>query len=390
MIAKIILILIIIFSLISCKSDETSLRTLRFAHFWTEPHQQRIIDSLIDVFEQKNPTIQIEQIPLQWKEGRTKLLLAHSSTEVPDITHIGIEWAQEFIEAQIFSPISSNPYIPEQFLSAIKGKDGNVYCLPWTMNTRALVITHSLSQIGDSLSWEQILNHEPNNPIFGINATEKHNVTKRILPILWSNGSKLFQSLPFSNTCDQELIEGLGLLRKVMSRGIIEQSRLLDQYVIQGKIQATLTGQWILPDLQNIPHTVLNSIPGKSGRSILSGDCLGIAQNSKFQKEALLFIQFITKYERTKDLCMNIPDAGLPAHKHSFIDDDFLRNTDRLGFLRQCKHSVILPTPSYYLDAEEILEDHIMQFIYGKIDERLFLASLKMSFEQLETKKKGS
>lgn len=379
-----IVVLLTIFLLASCSSDEHK-KVLRFAHFWTEPNQHAILDSLIQRFESDNPTIEIQQIPMQWSEGRTKLLLAFSSSEKPDITHIGLEWAQEFISSQVFLPLSlSDSTIPSQLYSQISSEDGKIYCLPWTMNTRALILTHELANVNDSISWEEILASDIDGPIMGLNSTEKHNVTKRILPILWSHGSSILTSLPFSKSCDSLLMEGLRLLSKLQKRGILEQSRLLDQYVIEGKIRATISGQWLMPQLRNIPHKVLARIPGKSGASILSGDCLGISKETSFPEEAKKFVDFLTQYQQAKAFCILVPDAGIPANVLSFEDISFMQEADRHAFLQQCKFSRTLPSPSYFQDAEEIFEQYVMMFLYGKISEEQCVSSMKQAFILLE------
>ncbi len=387
-----LLLVFLLFIVASCSSNDNQKKVIRFAHFWTEPNQQKIIDSLVSVFEQKNQDIQIEQMPMQWGEGRTKLLLAHSSSQKPDITHIGIEWAQEFINANVFMPLIMNDsFIPKQLFNQIIGSNGEQYCIPWTMNTRALVLTHELSSLGEISTWDDILHSNINGSIFGINASEKHNVMKRILPILWSSGSIIFTSLPLSKTCDEKLLDGLHILSDLNQNGMIEQSRILDQYLIQGKIRATLTGQWIIPQLESIPHIILSRIPGKSGASILSGDCLGISSVTKHKEESIRFVQFLTDYDQSRILCNSIPDAGIPAHILAFKDSAFIGNKDRRAFLEQCKISYVLPTPIYFQDAEEVFEDYIMKYIYGRISDKECLMSMKSAFLRLEnTNKKGS
>lgn len=382
----------LLFILSSCSSEYNNKHVLRFAHFWTEPNQQKIIDSLIFMFEKNNPEIHIEQIALQWSEGRTKLLLAHSSSQKPDITHTGIEWAQEFINAKVFIPLIVNDSsIPKQFHDQMRGNDGKIYCIPWTMNTRALVLTHELSDLSDSLAWQDIITSRGTGAAFGVNASEKHNVMKRILPILWSSGSIIFTKLPFSETCDEKLLEGLHILSDLQKNGILEQSRMLDQFLIQGKIRATLTGQWMIPQLKSIPHKVLTRIPGISGASILSGDCLGISSDTKHIDEAMRFVLYMTKYEQSRLLCTSIPDAGLPAHITAFSDQVFTIDKDRKAFMQQCKISVILPSPAYFQDAEELFEEQIMRYVYGKISDKECVESLKKGFLSLEKKnKKGS
>jgi len=377
---------------ISCTSNDQQKKVIRFAHFWTEPAQQVIIDSLISRFELHHPDIEIEQIPMQWNDGRMKLLLAHSSAQQPDITHIGIEWAQEYITAQIFAPITfDKSTIPKEMLSALIGEEGALYCMPWTMNTRALVLTHELAQFKQVQTWEQVFQANVSGHMFGINASEKHNVMKKVLPILWSTGSRICTSLPLSETCDESLLKGLELLAQMKNAGIIEQSRILDQYLIQGTIRAAFTGQWILPDLKNIPHSILSRIPGVSGASILSGDCVGISQQSRYKNEAIAFATYLTTYENAKFLCMSVSDAGFPAHINAFNDPELTMDDDRKAYVEQCRISRILPSPSYFLDAEEIFEDCIMKYLYGTIDAVECRESMRKRLYTLEqSQKKGS
>ena len=377
--------------LFGCGHHSQSPIRLQFLHFWTEPKQQALIDSLVAAFERQYPHITIEQISVQWNEGRTKLVLAHTSGNPPDITHLGIEWAQEFISNDVFASMPINKGIPEQFINQIKGENGKIYCKPWTMNTRALVFSHDLSTLDtNDLNWDIIISRLNTSSIIGINSSEPHNVSKKLLPIIWSTGSKLFQTLPFSSTCDSQLIEGLRLIRKLSKYARIEQSRKLDEYIVNGTIHAVITGQWILPRLANIPHIIASSLPGKSGASILSGDCLGISASSRYPEEATLFVSFITNYERVKNMCMQLQDIGLPANMQSWNDQDFLVNQDIAQFTKQTKISKILPSPPYFLDAERILEEQLMLFVYEKVNESELLQSLKMQLLALEKgQKKG-
>ncbi len=393
MLRKITILALLSFICLGCGNHSQTSITLQFLHFWTEPKQQALIDSLVTAFEQRYPHIKIEQIPVQWSEGRTKLLLSHSSGNPPDITHLGIEWAQEFIDNNVFAPISLDKQrIPQQFFLPITGKDGKLYCKPWTMNTRALIFSHNLSTLDTiDLGWDDIIERMNASTIIGINSAEPHNVSKKLLPIIWSTGSTLFQTLPLSATCDSQLIEGLHLVRKLTKHARIEQSRKLDDYVVNGTIQAVITGQWILPRLTNIPHLIVSSIPGKSGASILSGDCLGVSASSRYPEEAALFVSFITDYDKVKNMCLTLQDIGLPADLQSWTDIDFQANRDIAQFTQQTRISKILPSPPYFLDAERILEEQLMLFIYGKANEYELLNSLKSQLLTLEkSKKKGS
>ncbi|MGA1307506.1 MAG: hypothetical protein ACO30M_06380, partial [Candidatus Kapaibacteriota bacterium] len=68
-------------------------------------------------------------------------------------------------------------------------------------------------------------------------------------------------------------------------------------------------------------------------------------------------------------------------------DPDFYRNEDQSHFTKQCKKSIFLPSPSYFLDAEQILEDHIMRFVYDDMNEYEMQRSLQVQLQELENKK---
>jgi hypothetical protein len=50
---------------------------------------------------------------------------------------------------------------------------------------------------------------------------------------------------------------------------------------------------------------------------------------------------------------------------------------------------MILPSPAYFQDAEEIFEEHIMRYVYGKISDKECLESMKKGFLRLEEKNKN-
>ena len=350
----------------SKQQNNTDKQIITFCHFWSEPSQIKALQAIIDEYEHQNPAIDIQTTELLWSEGKAKLFMLLSSGKPPDIIHLGLEWAPEFIHNDIFYPLDYPKTIPSSLLSAI-AKDSLIYALPWTLNTRAVFLSgdaiHLVNQ--DTMSLEDFTNYITSSKSWGVNATEPHTLLKKVLPIIWTSGGRLFQSLPLSNSFDSASLSGFTLYVQLAQHGILALSRELDKSFINGSLHMLISGQWLIPSLNNIPHRVLSTFPGKSGLSVLSGDCLAISVKSKKAKAAQDFITYVTSDSITSRFCSALPDAGIPALMST---DIFSKNlsSDYASFAEQCKHAILLPSTSVFIEAEKILEDEIMEAVYGR------------------------
>lgn len=339
---------------------------ITFCHFWSEPAQIKALYALIDQYEQQNPNIDIQTTELLWSEGKAKLFMLLSSGKAPDIIHIGLEWAPEFIYHDIFYPLSPATSIPSSLFSAI-AKDSFIYALPWTLNTRAVFLSGDAVQLvhKDTMSLEDFTHYIMSSKSWGVNATEPHTLLKKVLPIIWTSGGRLFQSLPLSSSFDSASLSGFSLYVQLAQNGVLAHSRELDKSFVNGSLHMLISGQWLIPSLQNIPHSVLSRFPGKSGLSVLSGDCLAISAKSDKAKAAQDFIKYLTSDSIASKFCTALPDAGIPA---LLSTDLFKKNlsSDYASFAEQCKHAILLPSTSVFIEAEKILEDEIMEAVYGR------------------------
>ncbi|MBI3259448.1 MAG: extracellular solute-binding protein, partial [Ignavibacteriae bacterium] len=138
---------LLLLSLVSCsKHNPTGTRqTIKFWHFWSEPRQKAVLQEQIAEFERLNPTIHVEMTDLQWSDGKTKLMLGFNAHTAPDVVHLGFEWMPEFISSGVLSPLSDSlvhdtaEYFPPALQSLVDHQ--KLYALPWTMNTRAMLIS---------------------------------------------------------------------------------------------------------------------------------------------------------------------------------------------------------------------------------------------------------
>lgn len=412
-IIQIFIFFYICFAFFSCgKSNNSDTRqTIKFWHFWSEPRQKAVLQEQIAIFEKLNPTLHVELTDLQWSDGKTKLMLGFNAHTAPDVVHLGFEWMPEFIGAGVLAPLSDSltsdtiNYFPPAYQSLVAQK--KLYALPWTMNTRAMLVLKQTAlninqfrnhKLLGKLTWDDLRALKEQSHIsnfWGINSAEPHNVLKKTLPIIWSARSNLFASVPLSKSFDSAAIEGLEFYLEMCEGGVQEQSRKLDDMFLQDKVVVWITGQWILDKAKDLhkdsSFVVVDEIPTKNhetiGYSILGGDCLALSSQSKQNKPSELLIQFLTKFEKSSSFCNKVSDAGFPATKQVFTP----KYTEKLphhyiGFLSQIEHSRPLPSTPIFLDAERILEEEIMNAVYKKKSAKNALQSAKERIEVAENK----
>jgi multiple sugar transport system substrate-binding protein len=379
---------------IACNPHNSpSKTTITLWHFWSEPRQKQALTALIEQFEKLHPTIHVELTDLQWSDGKTKLMLGFNAHTAPDVVHLGFEWMPEFIASGALSPLSDSLAhdTSRYFTPALQSltTQAHIYALPWTMNTRAMVISRKMIPNVDSFpqqgklfyhkyTWDMLRAMKKQRGMagfWGINSAEPHNVLKKTLPVIWSAGSKLFTSNPLGATFDSAAVEGLEFYLEMCEGGMQEQSRTLDDKLLQGKIGAWITGQWLLDKAHDIHEdtafVVLEQIPtsdlGFFGYSILGGDCLARSSQSTHSREAELLIQFLTSYPQSSAFCQTVSDAGFPADKAVFSPQNTAKYNDhQRSFLEQVRNARPLPASPHFLDAERILEEEIMNAVYGK------------------------
>ncbi len=399
-------------TLCACKPQDTTVQTtITLWHFWSEPRQKQALSALINQFEKLHPTIHVELTDLQWSDGKTKLMLGFNAHTAPDVVHLGFEWMPEFIASGALSPLSDSlaQDTSRYFSPALQSLtvQAHIYALPWTMNTRTMVISRKMIPNVDSFpqqgklfyhkyTWDMLRAMKKQRGMsgfWGINSAEPHNVLKKTLPVIWSAGSKLFTSNPLGATFDSAAVEGLEFYLEMCDGGMQEQSRTLDDKLLQGKIGAWITGQWLLDKAHEIHEdtafVVLGQIPtshlGFSGYSILGGDCLARSSQSTHSREAELLIQFLTSFPQSSTFCKTVSDAGFPADKEVFSPQNMAKYNDhQLSFLEQVRNARPLPASPHFLDAERILEEEIMNAVYRKKSAREALEAARRRIAEVE------
>lgn len=379
------------------KSTSSEKTIITFWHFWSEPSQKMALQTIIEEFEQQNPTIDIQTTELQWSDGKAKLAMAIQAQKAPDVMHIGLEWVQEFAQAKVLHNFPSHDTRFPALTSALSYNNTPI-AMGWLVNTRAIILDTVLHS--DSLkTWTSFSNYiqkyaqnHPKKYAIGIHADEPLNISKKTLPWLWSAGSSIFRTYPISESFDKKALDGLRYYLQLSQYGLMEKSRVLDEQFTQHSLHSVLTGMWIIanPMIENNTHkyTVLPTIPTAEnimqGASILSADCLSIAAQSQCKKQAETFIRFLTEYRNSKRFSIAVPDAGFPADTAIINDNELQSNPLRKGFLQQTLYSAPIIASPITAEAISLFEKEIMYAFYRKKTPEQALADAKKEIQLLE------
>ncbi|MBL7999535.1 MAG: extracellular solute-binding protein [Candidatus Kapabacteria bacterium] len=376
-------------------------QTIRLWHFWSEPAQEKALQSIIRDFEKEFPAYHVEQTPLQWSDGKTKLMMAYASQSEPDVVHLGLEWVDEFARKGVLDSVTS--LLPATYhsevLKAVQ-QNGTAYAVPFTMNTRALFVRKDILPIKDYQGrWQDVLVSTAAQQGAGINAYEPHNVFKKCVPFLWSYGSHIFTSVPYSQTFDEAAVRGVERYCSIAKQGIIEPSRSLDARMKTGTATLWMSGMWNLGDSSiNRTYIVFGGLPTDGNmpdtitqrtKSILSADCYAINRSTTSRTGARLLISFLARASVQRTFCIAIPDAGFPVHSVSLEDAErdkelYRRTINTYFFFLQTMNSISIPASQHFDDVERIFEEEIMNAVYGKSSAASAIESARMRIRTIE------
>jgi len=378
---------------------------LRFGCFLNSPAHQKELEALLQEFSKKEG-IQVELIGLNWSDGKTKLISAFNSGTEPDVLELGSDWVAQFSEAGVLSPLTASEIQVERFpavsLDPTKWNTA-MYAVPWVLSTRIMFVNEDLrtkaglANQAHPQTMQELLEQSSKikaiggEGIYGIGIVSQdlHQVYKRMLPIMWSNGGDILNASGKPTLDDSRNIEALEAYVDLVPNGIIESAKQLDKMFIQGKIGFWISGPWLLekipkeqPDLK-FGLALVPGMKAETGLSFTGGDYLAISAQSNKRALALKLIQFLTAGEQTLRLCKLSITAGIPADTMAQKDTFFTKIQGFPIFIEQLKRSRLSSVHPKWLDIESAYELAVSQAVYGNLSPKQALSEAQQSVQAL-------
>lgn len=390
-----LLLLLIIATLViitNCNRKTGNENTIRFWHFWSEPYQKAVLDSIINIFEEQN-NCSVEVTELSWNDGKTKLMAAFNSNTAPDVLELGSDWVAQFSSAGVLAELNKDSIEFEKFIEFAKAPcywNNQIYALPWIVDTRVLFVNNDLlkkvglktqcpSSFEEILSQANQINSINGAYLFGANTSDAHRLYKKLLTFFWTFGGDILDSSGNFVINSPQNISALDFYVQLCQNGYLETQRQIDAAFSQGKIAYWISGGWLIEKIQNenpkLDYQVclIPSMRGRKGISFAGGEYLAINVKSKKQELAIKFLKFMTDGTNSIEFCKRINEAGFPADRNYYKDPYFLANPKKMLFANQLEYSKMTPVHPKWLDIEEIIEFAATKVIYSEMDSQTAL-----------------
>jgi len=359
---------------------------LRFAHFWAEPTQRAAMDSLLAGFHREHPEIPVEVTELSWSDGKTKLMVGFNAETAPDVLELGSDWVPQFSSSGVLLELGTDQTLlshlqaSPQYALAPGMWNGKYYAMPWLLDTRVMFVNDSLAKLAGYDSglvlkdWQsmaqfaQAVQEKTSAKGCGINGSDAHRLYKKFLPYVWSNGGELFDEKGQPTMDRPENVQALQFYVDQQNYGSVELQKNLDDAFKRGTLGVWFSGSWMLKPLLTAPfkwHTEL--VPGnmgKQGVSFAGGEYLAINEKSKMQREAKIFVEYITRGENQLAFgkAVNMYPADTVAQKDAF----YTNRREGPVFTEQMKYAKMTPVIPQWLDIEAIIEDEVSKALYRR------------------------
>ncbi len=361
---------------------------LRFSHFWSEPGQRAVMDSVIADFKKENPDIQVEASELSWSDGKTKLMINFNAETAPDVIEFGSDWIAEFSANDVLEDLSKMSSLASRFDSTPEYSrapgvwQNKSYALPWFVDTRVLFINKEIiaKAIGadsnnvDLSSWDKMyqlgekINTLADLKGIGVNGSDAHRLYKKILPQFWSNGGGILDKNGKPSFATKENIEALSFYVKQLDVGVLETQKNLDDLFKRGKLGILYSGAWLLKPLAKADFRwYCAPFPGNNGHrgvSFAGGEYLSINARSAMKLQAEKLVAFLSRPDNELRLAkaFNIFPADRSLQRDSF----YLNRNQGNILIEQLKNARMTPVHPKWLEIEMILEDEVAQALYKR------------------------
>ncbi|MES2764553.1 MAG: sugar ABC transporter substrate-binding protein [Bacteroidota bacterium] len=379
----------------SCSSDKKAgeplknadgKNVLKFWHFWSEPSQRKAIQELAKRFEEKYDC-DVELTELSWNDGKTKLLAAFNSGTSPDVIELGSDWIPQFSSKGVLKELLKDDIDPGKFVPFSLPTamwQGKLYAAPWTVDTRVLFYNKDLLKkaglpdaapvtIDEMLaSAEKVQATDSKVYGFGANGADPHRLYKKILPVMWSMGGEVFDAQGKTVLNSAQNIAALEKYVALSRTGLVETQRQIDAAFAQGNVAFWNSGSWLIDKISrenpslNYGVAVLPAGASGKGVSFAGGEYLAISNGTKQEELAKNFLKFMSDGENALAFCKTVKEAGFPADAGYYNHDYFKSVKYRPVFTEQLKNSKMTPVNPEWLEIEEILENAVVQALYGE------------------------
>jgi multiple sugar transport system substrate-binding protein len=379
-------------------------------HTYSEAETKVFENTVIPLFEEEYPTIDIKPVRQAYNEQLKSALIARASAnKQPDVIRMDIAWLPTFANLGLLYPVSDFDDFDEVKESLYSEPlhsnfyEGEYYGLPLNTVTKVAIYNKSLLA-------EAGYNKPPETMAEVVNIIENHPF------VLGMSGLSAWQSLPYfygfgGKLTDPTNSKAIGYLDSKES--IEAVNKLLDLYhqskltpkLLSGNSTETWEGiqvgdyfmidegpwfysvhseeyiKYIQKQTVSAPFPVTNEVG-----SILGGENLVLSKGAKHPEEAWTFMKWMTTEKPQK---MMLQTGLIPSNKYVDFSDFLKKYPYYQSYIESLDQSFLRPQLAQWGRIEEVYVKYLKLIFSGSVSVETGLKEAAKEIEKLLVEKKG-
>ncbi|WP_329013024.1 sugar ABC transporter substrate-binding protein [Streptomyces sp. NBC_00690] len=353
---------------------------------WAMGTEGEKLGEVASAYKKVNPNVTVKVTPIGWDVAHQKLVSAAAAGNLPDVTQMGSTFMGEFAELGVLEPVDTKEFKKDDFFPAAwEGNvvDGEVYGVPWYVDTRVLYYRTDLAQKAGvtkaPANWAELAKlasvyQSKAGSKWGISLQPYNlDVWQNWLPFFYSAGGELIKD--GKPALDSEAaVTSLKEYATYFEKGLAKKSVQPGYDVIKDfgndSVPMFLSGPWQTTNIaENQPQLkgkwAAAPMPaGTSSTSFAGGSSLVISKDSKHKAAAGEFIKHLTSakgqadwYERTTDL---------PAHQGAWSEGKLASDPNLKVFRTQMENAKAIPALAKWAEIGAKIDEAIESVTQGK------------------------
>ncbi|WBB60831.1 sugar ABC transporter substrate-binding protein [Streptomyces sp. WMMC500] len=328
---------------------------------WAMGEEGARLQQIAEKFNEDHPQIELKVTPVGWDVAHQKLVSAAAAGKLPDMAQLGSTWLGEFIDLGVLEPVDTGAFSADDFFPAAwegNERDGEVYGVPWYVDTRALYYRTDLAeQAGvdeapenwaDQLALAEAYKELPDTKWAFSLPAGGDGAWQNWIPYFFSAGGSLLDDDGNLTLDSPEAVESFTEYRKYFDKGLSKSTAAAPGYDVikdfgADRVPMFASGPWMVQNITDqAPRLegkwdVVPLPAGDKPASLIGGASLVTFADSEHKAAAQEFTAFLTApktqadwYEMAKSLPANQAAWEEPALRNADVEV-FQKSLDTAG-----------------------------------------------------------
>ncbi|WP_306192205.1 MULTISPECIES: sugar ABC transporter substrate-binding protein [unclassified Streptomyces] len=316
---------------------------------WAMGEEGKRVADIAKKFNEKYPDITVKVTPIGWDVAHQKLVSAAAADQLPDMAQLGSTWMGEFIDLGVLEPVDTKAFKADDFFPAAwKGseKDGEVYGVPWYVDTRVLYyrtdlakqagVTKAPKTWADQLALAEAFKKLGTTKWAFSQPAGGQGSWQNWAPYLFSAGGTVLDKDGKPALDSPEAVTAFTEYAKYFDKGLSKNTPAAPGYDVikdfgAGSVPMFASGPWMVQNIADQAPQIAGkwaTVPlpaGKQPASIIGGADLVTFASSEHKAAAQEFTKFLTSPTTQADWYKMA--KSLPANKKAW-DEPTLKSAD--------------------------------------------------------------